>query len=100
MSAQDDDEDAFYELVMPFVVCESEGGPFADDAFVAGVQYGMDSIGLAGNSSIQVWRSSAVRAAVVPQYDLLAMNEGFVMTTEPVEGDDSWVTVTFTRSRP
>lgn len=30
------EEEQEYDLVMPFVVCQSQGGPYDDDAFVGG----------------------------------------------------------------
>lgn len=40
--AGDDHEehDAEFGLVMPFVVCESQGGPYDDNAYVAGFEAG------------------------------------------------------------
>lgn len=94
-----DEEETFYDLVMPFVVLESNGGPYDDASFVAGMQYAMHQAEMAiAAASIQVWTPSAVRSAMLPQYDLLAMDNGFVMTSEPWDDDPEWAIVTFTRS--
>jgi hypothetical protein len=86
-----------YGLVMPFVVIESQGGSYKDDAFVAGVRFQQDRSELEAAPHIVEW-ANYVFPSMVPQYDLLAMHLGFTMTAEPWEehpGD--WVLVTFRR---
>ena len=81
-------------LVMPFVVCQSNGGPYDDVAFVAGARWGQDHHTVKTENPDE-W-SAYVYPEMVPQYDLLAMDQGYTMTTEPwAEHPDVWVLVTF-----
>jgi hypothetical protein len=82
-------------LVMPFVVVTSTGGPYDDDAFVAGYQCGeidraLKTIRAAGGSRLD----ATVRSAVVSQLDLIAMRHGFKLTARPTEVD-GWSTAEF-----
>jgi hypothetical protein len=87
----DDEASADFGLVMPFVVCESNGGPYADEAFVAGARFGRWA-------ELLKLQPAAHReyepAGLVPQLDLLAMHNHYTMTTEPWDDDTSWVLVT------
>lgn len=88
---------AEFGLVMPFVVCKSNGGPFDDHAFVAGARYGQieeeaKTIDAGGEKS---WYAEP---GLVPQLDLLAMHHGLTMATVPWdEHPDEWTLVTFSR---
>ena len=94
MSGEDDDI-VEAELIMPFVVCESKGGPFHDDSFCAGYHLGridaqMES-GEIGPGGILTLRTPSV-----PQLDLIAMRHGLAI--EVVEGgDDEWTTALVVR---
>ena len=94
-----DADEAEYGLVMPFVVCASDGGPYDDAAFVAGCRFGHDAEKVKlGGRDVQSW-GFVVMTPMVPQYDLLAMHHDFVMTSEPWEDHpDEWTFVTFARS--
>lgn len=86
--------DAEYSLEMPFVVCKSQGGPYDDDAYVAGWEAKTISIQLDGLANI----TGATMVAVVhienqPQIDLIAMKHGWTVEFEPF--DEVWVTATF-----
>jgi hypothetical protein len=86
-----------YELAVPFVVCTSVGGPYDDDAFVAGFQAGQIDQALQAAS---VARASEVRftvnAELVRQLELIAMHRGFpVMAAEAAEDAPGWSFVTF-----
>jgi hypothetical protein len=90
-----------HELVLPFVVCRSVGGPFDDDAFVAGFQAGQVDQAL---HAAKVARATEVRFTVnstlVKQLDLIAMNRGFpVVDAVPSEEAPEWVFMTF-RTEP
>lgn len=80
-------EDAGYALVYPFVVCRSQGGPYEDAPFVAGVQFGqidraLEVIAAAGGDRLSV----TVYTALVPQIELAAMARGFpTVVAEQVE---------------
>ncbi|HEY7044477.1 MAG TPA: hypothetical protein VH419_12475 [Nocardioidaceae bacterium] len=81
--------------VMPLVLCQSEGGPYEDDAFESGWRLGDLAANLAqpGISAL----ADSIRREERHQADLIAMAHGYVMSVEP--GDDPvWLSVTFTRS--
>ena len=95
MTAHDDDCEM--QLAYPFVVCQSQGGPYPDDAFVAGVQLGQ-LIGELKHSR-PIYHEATVMPALVPQIDLVAMHEGYSMTSEPWEAaPDDWAFVSLTRT--
>lgn len=77
-------------LAIPFVVCTSEGGPFDDEAFVAGVQVGeaMTTLrslrALDAAESGRVWVDKRLRK----QLDLVAMHYGYVAEVEEVDDPD------------
>lgn len=91
MSDQSTEDDGF-NLVMPFITVTSVGGPFDDDAYVAGYEMGkLDAIlemGLAQHSV-------AIQTANVAQADLLAMRHGYRCVTEPTAGAPDWAFATF-----
>lgn len=74
--------DGEYGLIMPFMVCASQGGPFDDAAFVAGVSFGQHMTEVSVCPGATGW-SAYVHPAMVPLYDLLAMRNGYVMSAEP-----------------
>lgn len=85
-----------FSLIMPFVVCASQGGPYDDTAFVAGYECGLVDAELAAKPGVV---TKTVRAASMPQVDLIAMRHGFTVDAEPWEdGPDEWVSVVLTPS--
>jgi hypothetical protein len=74
-----------YELVMPFVVVQSQGGPYDDDAFQAGWLSGWLDARLERNDHSATWAPVTLR----PQIDLIAMKHGFV-TEDPEYVDDDF----------
>jgi len=100
-------------LVVPFIACTSHGGPFDDDAFVAGFQCGEIDKALAtlavtaGSLSTRISARWAVPTALLPQLELLAMNRGF-MHIEAVEIGETedhaampeWSVATFSTEAP
>lgn len=92
------DDDAM-ELVMPFLVVASHGGPYDDDAFAAGWQAGeIDrTLRTAAAIAATVVEFPIVHAGLVPQLDLIGMKHGYKVTAEPTA--DGWVAVTFEVSR-
>lgn len=87
-----------FALVMPFVVCQSKGGPYDDASFVAGWQAGEIDRALTAAEVSRATRVEwdMVHAALVPQLELIAMRRGFPSVT--VESSDEWpewCTVTF-----
>jgi hypothetical protein len=83
-----------YGLLMPFVVCESQGGPYADQPFVSGYRLGHLDAQLEYEQPPS-WEGY-VAPADVPQVDLLAMRHGYAMEAEP--HDDDWTSVTLRRA--
>lgn len=88
-------DDADYSLVMPFVVCRSQGGPYDDQSFVAGWEMGALDALLANFPTRRFGRT--VRTASMPQVELIAMRYGYTVEAETT---DEWTTATFTRSPP
>lgn len=88
-------KDEGHSLVMPFVVCRSEGGPYDDAAFVAGVRFAHVQAALADAPPIYETQQSPT---LVPQLDLLAMERGYHMTIE--HHSDEWALVTFRLNNP
>lgn len=95
---RDDSEpqEVTYGLVMPFVACEDQGGPFAADAFVAGFVCGIIDHALPILKPLGCVLQRYVDPRLVPQLDLMAMRYGFKMTSEPWdEHPDDYTLVTF-----
>jgi hypothetical protein len=92
--------DAEYGLVMPFVVVQSKGGPYEDRAFTAGWLCGHTeaSLRLAPLECPSFTLPAGVNPDVVPQLDLLAMDNGWTLITRPYEDGEEFVFVTFIRS--
>lgn len=92
------DEETTYGLVMPFTVCASNGGPYDDASFVAGVWFGKLDAELRWcvETGTDPKLDFPVPTPLVPQLDLLAMNHGLTMTSEPWdEAPDEHTFVTF-----
>lgn len=86
-----------YEMLMPFVVCKSEGGPYEDAPFVAGWSLGYLEARLelaALNFGLDP-RPIYLPPEVQPQVDLLAMQSGFTVKTTP--HSDDWMLYEFER---
>lgn len=87
-----------YELAVPFKLCASQGGPYPDDAFVAGVEVGsvdarMKAVVDAGGTGIIV----TVRTDHVEQLELHAMHRGLpnLDRTDHDGVHAGWSTVSF-----
>ena len=70
----DDDDTLEFGLVMPFVVCESQGGPYQDESFVAGYELGQLSARLEAKPA---FLRLPLRTASMRQVDLIAMRHGY-----------------------
>jgi hypothetical protein len=81
-----------YGLVMPFVVCASNGGPYDDEAFVVGYQLGILDTLLAQRSPVLHW---PLRTASMPQVDLIAMRYGYTVKHSLAPEDDYWTMAEF-----
>jgi len=68
-----------FELVMPFVVVTSKGGPYDDGAFVAGWECAAIDKALAAIAEYAVSFRRTVHSANLPQLDLIAMKHGYAM---------------------
>jgi len=74
---------------MPFVVCSSSGGPYDDDAFVAGYHLGQLDERL--RHGLVVDEIVTLRSDSLPQFDLIAMRHGLFYSA--VAEADGWATV-------
>lgn len=100
-------EDHEMELVLPFVVVESRGGPYEDQAFTVGYAAGhiaarLEVAQLLGTDALTY---PIVRRALLPQLDLIAMHFGFghmdaSEASDHIPASDEWCSVTFRRQRP
>lgn len=93
----DEPETDGMSLVLPFVVCQSKGGPYDDTAFVAGYQTGQIDARLemaAAAGAVAV--CTTVMTALVRQLELVAMNRGFpVMHVQTSDDSPEWSMITF-----
>lgn len=86
-----------YGLVMPFVLVQSRGGPYEDQAFVSGYSLGRLDYELSVARALTMTPSTRYeRAADQPQADLIAMRYGFTLTVTPLS-DGEWARYEFTR---
>lgn len=96
------DDDDGYVLAVPFVVCQSNGGPFDDAAFVAGFQAGIidQALHAALTMGVESLRFT-VDSRLEKQLELIGMNRGFHhVTCDPVDGYPGWSDVCFRLHRP
>lgn len=101
------DQEHEMSLIMPFVVCQSKGGPYDDLAFAAGYGAGhiaarLEVAGVLGTDAITY---PIVRRELLPQLELIGMHFGFpvIDVSEPsheVPGSDEWCSATFRRKSP
>ena len=90
--------DAEYGLVMPFVVCQSVGGPYEDEAYVAGYEAGLaDALcgSLAEGAALRVGSLKLGMPYHVEnqaQIDLIAMRHGVAADWE--DAGEGWVYLT------
>ena len=88
--------DEEYGLVMPFVVCASQAGPYADEPFVAGYDMGyLDGLLDARPATL----TRAVRTACMPQVDLIAMKHGYSIRATEEPGYPEWTSVDLVPSK-
>lgn len=94
-------DDAEYDLVMPFVIVKSNGGPYDDAAFVAGANCGQlmaELQGLAAHRAIphQRW----MRPELLPQVDLIAMQHGYELRLKEIDDASGYQLVDFDLADP
>lgn len=93
----DDDESNEYDLIYPFVVCASNGGPFDDDAYTAGVEFGTIAAKLAAAPTECTEMKFTVRSENVRQLDLAAAHHHWNLTVLEWDSDPSWTFAHFRR---
>lgn len=103
-----DPGEATYEPVLPFLPVVSRGGPYADEAYVAGYEMGQLEAALRLGDALGETRGVAgdlactIHAANRAQADLLAMHHGYLMDDqEPpahLNPDGTWLYVRFRRA--
>lgn len=92
----DDSAEGGYDLAMPFVLCQSNGGPFDDTAFVAGATCGALTEELAALArSGATPRERYLDACLLPQVDLIAMAHGYKITPGELDDASGWQAVSF-----
>lgn len=89
-----------HELVLPFVSVKSKGGPFDDDAYVAGFECGRYDAHMAFSADTGIvanvlTETTPVHTANLPQLDLLAMHHGLTMKQMTIEETPEWSFVCF-----
>ena len=94
MPDDDDGDEHGWELLLPFNVVTSAGGPYDDDSFVAGFVVGTIDVELKTGTFPDEGRY--VYPALLPQLDLLAMNYKLILLREP--HDEHWMRVRFERA--
>jgi hypothetical protein len=90
------EEESEYGLVMPFILVKSNGGPFDDAAFVAGMTCGALYQELENCAPMQaVPRARYIQAQLVPQIDLIAMKHGYQLRLGDYDEASGWQHVSF-----
>lgn len=92
------DDRSEYSLVMPFVAVASKGGPFDDDAYVAGYEMGLLDAQLEGEDAGAAEMN--IRSANREQADLLAMRHGFTASFTESPELPEWTWAEFRRWTP
>lgn len=101
MSSDDDRPASGWDMVMPFVVVASQGGPYDDVPFCAGFELGRLDSYLAACAAMDppaLPGRRLVRTASVPQIDLIAMRHGCTVAADPCDETPEWSQVTFERA--
>jgi hypothetical protein len=91
----DDGDDPFYELVMPFVVCATNGGPYDDAAYCAGWEAGVidSTLGIAKSLQSVGHLTLLCRGDNRAQIDLLLMKHEFDLLESSETDDGEWITM-------
>lgn len=87
--------DEGYELVMPFVLAESNGGPYDDEAFTIGYECGFLD-GFLKNGGMEQGTITVHRVSI-PQLDLIAMRHGYSIEEQEAETEDGFAHMIVTR---
>jgi hypothetical protein len=94
------EDDIGFDLAMPFVTVASQGGPHDDESYCAGWEMGVLFATLEAVSLDALPVRRTVRAANVPQADLIAQDAGLVQRIVSYaqglpEAAGSWCVVEF-----
>lgn len=91
-----DQEGSSYRLVMPFVLTKSNGGPYDDKAFTAGMACGQlwTELQVLAAHGAQP-RPRYVRPEHIPQMDLIAMHYGYTLKAGPVDEASGYQRIDF-----
>lgn len=79
-----------YGLVMPFVACASQGGPYDDEAFVAGYTLGAIDMALNIIAPIGAQYRAWVKPSHIPQLDLIAMKHNRQLFLGDFDDSKEW----------
>lgn len=77
---EEEGEDHGFDLLMPFVLVQSNGGTLDDESFCIGWECGrIDGMLLTGETDFDTG-TVLIHAISLPQVDLIAMRHGYVVT--------------------
>lgn len=85
-------EEPRYSMVMPFLAVTSKGGPYDDEAYVAGYEMGLLDARLAEARPDLL--ETTIHTTNVAQADLIAMQHGYQCTAQPSVDLPEWTHVT------
>ena len=96
MSEPDDAPETGYELAMPFVLVESNGGTLDDTAFVAGYTCGSldHELGIARHLGA-LPSELYLDTALLKQVDLIAMRHGYLLHLGDIDPDSGCQAISF-----
>jgi hypothetical protein len=96
-------EEDGYGLVVPFIVCRTQGGTLDDEAFVAGFQAGQIDQALAAGKAVNAATVCfpLVRSDLFGQLELIAMDRGYpYVNATAVDGHPQWSELCFSTVGP
>lgn len=91
------DEEAEYDLVMPFVLTNDNGGPYDPAAFVSGYRLGQLDSALALCQTVPLTEPTELVAPPneAEQIDLIAMKNGYKSSQREYDSDSDWSVYAF-----
>lgn len=90
------DGEDFHELVMPFVLAQSQGGPYDDKAFSAGMMCGQLWTELRALSPFGATpRPRYIVPEHLKQMDLIAMHYGYTIRPGEIDEASGWQRIDF-----
>ena len=91
-------DDGEHGLIMPFVVCKTQGGTLDDLAFVVGWELGQIDGELEMCETLYATpRSRYVHTVGVPQLDLISMRRGYLLKVSETDESGEWTWVEFNK---